>query len=592
MLILLGSEKKRLPLFVLFFFLASLLDLVGISLVGGYVSILTNPDSLMSEKIQSSIGWLKFDPNNDYVIAILGITLITVFVIKAAAAIVVNHAIIRFSNQQLLRLRVEAMDTFQRLPYTVFAKRNSSEYIQAVGVYTDKYTQSLTVLLRLASELIVAVSILSLLAAVNATLLGILVVIAALLFFTYNGLFGRRLKIMGQKSNTGSKLAFRGLQEGMMGLKEIRVLGRERYFLDMVRKGSTDLSKAIAFSQLMVMMPRYLVEAAIVLLFVSLAAVLQLFGSPSENFYPLLGMYSVAGLRLMPLVSNLIAGTATLRFGRPSITALTRDLQNPDVSERAIETPSSRGFAGETFNSLHLDGVTFTYPGAKAPTLRDISLSVSAGESIGLMGASSSGKTTLVDLILGLLEPQRGEIKYNGQPYQSVLADIRSHVAYLPQDAFLIDDTLVANVALDDRELLVDRDRLNDAIRQARLDSLVTKLPDGLNTSLGEHGVRLSGGERQRVALARAFYHQRDFLVMDEPTSALDPETEQEVIEELGRLKGHKTIVVIAHHPLPMRYCDRIYLLGRGSIIKQISYSELVCLKDPLFIERAKYSKN
>jgi ABC-type multidrug transport system fused ATPase/permease subunit len=237
----------------------------------------------------------------------------------------------------------------------------------------------------------------------------------------------------------------------------------------------------------------------------------------------------------------------------------------------------ARGIAGrsESFRSLALEDVSFTYPGADAPALDGLSLRINANESVGIVGLSGSGKTTLVDVLLGLLEPQSGKMLYNDRLLAEALSEWRAQVAYLPQQVFLVDDTLRRNVALGVKDDEIDEARLHEALRQASLAELVTQLPAGANTRLGEHGVRLSGGQRQRVALARAFYYGRDVLVMDEATSALDHETEQEIVEEIERLKGRKTVLVIAHRLSTIARCDRIIRLEDGRIVERGTYADM-----------------
>ena len=203
------------------------------------------------------------------------------------------------------------------------------------------------------------------------------------------------------------------------------------------------------------------------------------------------------------------------------------------------------------------------------PALSNISLRITAGKTIGLIGPSGSGKTTLVDVLLGLLEPQSGSLEYNGIPLQEILWDWRAQVAYLPQEVFLIDNTLKCNVALGVPDNMIDERRVLQALSQARLAKMLEQLPYGIETILGERGVRLSGGQRQRVALARAFYHRRSVLVMDEATSALDNSTEKEIVEEIKQLKGKITMIVIAHRLTTVEHCDRIYYLENGQVVKE-----------------------
>ncbi len=217
--------------------------------------------------------------------------------------------------------------------------------------------------------------------------------------------------------------------------------------------------------------------------------------------------------------------------------------------------------------SIVLKNVEYSYPNSDFNALSEINLKIDSGESIGFIGASGSGKTTLVDILLGLLIPKTGEVLLNDEPLNNSIRCWHDNIAYLPQQVFIIDNTLRANIALGEDENKIDQIKLNNAIKKANLCELVDQLPMGVDTVLGERGARLSGGQRQRVALARAFYYERDVLIMDESTSALDNETELEIIEEIKQLKGEKTIIVIAHRLTTVRYCDRIYKMEKGRIV-------------------------
>ena len=271
----------------------------------------------------------------------------------------------------------------------------------------------------------------------------------------------------------------------------------------------------------------------------------------------------------MPSVNLFIRCIIDFRVNRYATTIIYNDLivsqrvdyQKPiNFSEKPKEAP---------FSEISFKNVNFCYPNAKRDAIKNINLTIKSGESVGFIGPSGSGKTTLVDVILGLFEPQEGEILYNGLELKSEISNWRAKVAYLPQEIFLIDNSLRCNIAFGFNDKRIDDLNLHNALKQARLSELVDELPQGLNTIIGEHGVRLSGGQRQRVSLARAFYHGRDVLVMDESTSSLDYETEKEIVKEIKRLKGQKTLIVVAHRLSTVRHCDWIYQLREGRIVNQ-----------------------
>jgi ATP-binding cassette, subfamily B, bacterial PglK len=301
-----------------------------------------------------------------------------------------------------------------------------------------------------------------------------------------------------------------------------------------------------------------------------------LIGHDLNTLIPTLGVFGIASLRLMPSANLISTGLMKMRFSRHSISRLSADLQELEHQELYRKTHSTTKKSKNDFQDFIISEAHFNYQNTKFPALRNISLKISAGESIGLIGPSGSGKTTLVDLLLGLLEPQEGDLYYNGKRLNDSLTEWRSQIAYLPQEVFLIDDTLRQNVALGVEDKKIDDLQVVQALEQARLMDHVNQLPKGVNTLLGERGVRFSGGQRQRVAIARAFYHQRSVLIMDEATSALDNYTEQEIVEEIKHFKGKKTMIVVAHRLTTVQHCDRIYKLQNGQIVDSGDYGKVV----------------
>jgi len=422
----------------------------------------------------------------------------------------------------------------------------------------------------------VALAILLLLASVNFTALMILFCFGLVIFLGYDASFRKRVLEAGRVGNLANQALIRAIQEGFYGLKEVRILGKENYFLDQVLRCSQAISRVTTFTSVIGTSPRYLVEVAIVVFVVSLVGVTYLQTGDIEGSYPLVGMFGVAALRLGPAVTMVISSVVVLRNQRHGIAMLASDLT--EIREEKAGFMEGGQSSGETtLEKLEFQNVCFTYEGSSRAALENISLEVAAGESIGLIGASGSGKTTLVDVMLGLLQPESGKVLYNGVELKEILSEWRSNVAYLPQDVFLIDDSLRCNIALGIPENEVNEQAVSDVIEKARLQELIPELPKGVETMIGERGVRLSGGQRQRVALARALYHGRDVLVLDEATSALDNETEREIVSEIQELKGEKTMIVIAHRLTTLQHCDRIYRLHQGQVVEVGSYQEVVC---------------
>ena len=565
---LMGPERSRVFRMVFLFLLVSGLDLIGLGLIVPYFYLIMGmaTDGSMLIGLLGRLG--VQDAGREQLLLTMGGVLVGVFLIKTVLGLWGNYSILRFSQDQQIRLKSILMDAYQSMPYTEYLRRNSVEYIHSIQSLTSNYANSAVVpLLKIVSDGIVAVAILCFLAWKNFAAFALMTLVFGAVISAYHWLFRGRLKSYGQQVNHIARQVGKSVRESMDGFKEIRILGREAYFHDEVDKGAHAYAKAFVHTQVITTAPRYLLELLLITFVALLVWITVLLERDLQTLSPVLALFGMAALRLLPMINSFSSGLLSLRFAQNSVSQLYADLQRISKPS-SVAHPASPGNELPHFRSLRLKQVGFHYSGSKMAALDGISMEIRAGESIGLIGASGSGKTTLVDVLLGLLEPRRGEIRYNDQSLHGNLSQWRRQVAYLPQQVFLIDDTLRANVALGERPEDIDQRRLQHALSSARLDELVAHLPQGVNTLLGERGVRLSGGQRQRVAIARAFYYGRNVLVMDEATSALDNETEQEIVDEIQKLKGQKTMIVIAHRLTTVRHCDRIYRLEKGAIVE------------------------
>ncbi|MBM23061.1 MAG: hypothetical protein CMD78_02200 [Gammaproteobacteria bacterium] len=576
MLFLLGDERRKLPFILATFLVVSLLDLVGVGLVGSYIALFTQPigsgNLSFLQPIFSRFGNLGED--RDAAMVFLGLILVAVFVLKAIVGLFVQRIIFRFCFKRMAYLRTSAIEAIQRMPYSNFLQRNSSEYVQTVINYVGQYTGSLRYTLTLISDGTVAIVLFILLSWVSGFALALVIAIGVVMIVGYDKVFRYKISRAGRTLNIGNELTIRGIQEGAAGFKEIRILGQESYFLDQVRRGSWLVANSNNLILLIQAIPRYMVEVAIISFVVSVVAIMVLQGQSIESTYPVIGMLAVALLRLAPITNLIMTAISSLRSNRPGIKLLRKEF------DYLGSMPTHENFDlttnGSPFESLELKNVSFTYDNSPFPALHNITMSIVAGESVGLVGSSGSGKTTLVDVILGLLVNTSGELFYNRNPLSEGLPSWRRNVAYLPQEVFMIDDSFRNNISFGAANSDLDNERLEKALMQSQLSDLVSELPDGIDTQLGEQGIRLSGGQRQRVALARAFYHQREVLVLDEATSALDTDTEREIVQEMQRLKGNVTMIVIAHRLSTLQHCDRIYKLKRGEIVEVGSYRDMI----------------
>lgn len=592
---LLKGSRAKLIVILFVFLLTSLLEAVGIGLIGPFLDMATEPEkvrqiSLLSN-INKNLGFIN--SNNDFV-AFLGVIITAIFFFKSVVYFLSKWQINKFSNDQRDRLVNLLIKSYLSLPYEFFLSRNTASLIKNVILETSHFSfLCLLPLLEAIANLTITAALLLLLAKTDPWLListlGVLVPVS-LLFNTLS----KKFKDWGVVVSESQREIVRTINHSLGGFKETRVFGCEQYFEKQIEEQARAHARATSLFQTFQMLPRVAIEAVLVIflvLFVSISLVYSEGGI--QELTAVLGVFAVAGMRIIPSSSMFLQSLASLRNGTHTLDVLYHDLREiesyiaqNDKKMSLIQKSSETNVIDKTenhslsFNSgIQLSQVTYSYPGVDTPALNSLSLRIKKGQSIAFIGKSGAGKTTLVDLILGLLVPNGGDVRVDDV---SIYKDIRAWqnlVGYIPQTIFLMDDTIERNIAFGVPDALIDHTKLQKAIEAAQLGDFINTLPESINTVVGERGVRLSGGQRQRIGIARALYHEREILVLDEATSALDTETEQLVSESISALAGTKTLIIIAHRLSTIEKCDYVYMLQSGEIIKSGSYQEVVSAK-------------
>jgi ABC-type bacteriocin/lantibiotic exporter with double-glycine peptidase domain len=435
-----------------------------------------------------------------------------------------------------------------------------------------QYIKILQALLRLISDGLIFFSIIFVLAWVQGPLLLTAAAFMILLLFLYERFFRQ---ILDQRSRTivnSSVEVTKTVTESIEGLKEIKILGKEDFFAKNLKFNADLYAKSQILADLIRTQPKHIIELLFVLGFTSSIIFSSSLMNNFQSIVPVLGVFLFASIRLIPTLNQMLASVNVLRMGVYPTNLLYDDMHGvSDVLQKKNELSNS----SEQFTSIELKNIFFSYNQDNSNQINNLNIKVERNKSIGLYGESGSGKTTLVDIMLGLLAPTSGQMFLNLQRVDN-LKDFRKHVAYIPQDIFIINDSIKVNIALTNKLEDIDHDLLEDVIKRSRLKEVIKKLPEGIETNIGERGVKLSGGQKQRIAIARALYNKREVLIMDEATSALDNETEREIIEEIKKLKGKITMIVIAHRLTTLQHCDDIYEINSGKISERYSYEDIV----------------
>ena len=547
---LLFDDKKKIPLLLILFLATSFLDAVSIALLLPFMQILTNFESFF-ENYNSFLSYLGL-AEKETIIFFLGILLVITFAIKALASIIVNWAILKISFGRQAKIKKQLIHKYLNMQYQQYIEQTSARYIQVIQSLSIQFIKVLQGFLRLISDGLIFISILIVLTFVEGPLLIYLGIIMLSFVIIYDKFFRRRLESQSKKITDSSVEVTKIVTEAINGLKEVKILGKQDFFENILKKNADIYAVNQIYADLIRTQPKHIVELIFVLMF----TLSILFYPPLQNNFqdaiPTIGVFLFAAIRLIPILNQMLGSINTLRIGEYPTSLLYEDM----MKEQDLEKNAKDNDKSEIFSNLSLEKISFSYKKNQNYQLKDIDLKIKRNMSIGIFGQSGSGKTTLVDVMLGLLKADEGNIFLN----EKKIIDprkFRNMVAYIPQDIFIINDSVLKNITLSEND--IDLPLLKEVINKSKLEEVINDLESGIDTSIGEKGIKLSGGQKQRIAIARALYHKREFLVMDEATSALDNQTEKEIIDEIKKLKGKVTMVVIAHRLSTLKHCDEIY---------------------------------
>ena len=607
-LFLLTPKERRLGALVLCMVIVmALLETAGVASVMPFLSVLGNPEVVNTNQVLSTLyHGLGFESEDTFLMA-LGAAAFMVIIFSTAFRTLTHYAMNRFIQMRQHSIGERLLETYLRQPYTFFLDRHSGDLTKNILSEVDQLIiQVFNPFMMMIAYSVVILSIVGLMLFISPLMtIGVAVVFGGMYLLVYLLVRGT-LARSGRDRVKANQERFTEAGEALGGIKEIKLLGREHAYLSRFRGPSIRQARHQATNLTISKIPKFAIEAVafggiIALILVLLALQGGVSGGTLGEILPILGLFAFAAYKLLPAAQIIFQGFAKLRFGMAALDGVCDDLYQRSALAEIFRKDPQPLVPSE---KIILKDLTYTYPNAASPALKDINLDIPVGTSVGLVGSTGSGKTTMVDVLLGLLHPQQGQIYVDETPIFEVQnsslkaqssaqggnSPLTNHnslrawqqaLGYVPQDIFLTDSTVTENIALGVPKDQIELEQVMRCARMAQVhDFIVQEMPNGYDTLVGERGVRLSGGQRQRIGIARALYHDPQVLIFDEATSALDTVTEKAVMQAIDDLSRLKTVIIIAHRLSTVQKCDKVVLLEKGRVSASGTFEQLTRRND------------
>lgn len=571
-----ARQKNR--IFILFFLMliGAFLEVIGVSLMLPLVSAIMIPDIIESNKY---VAWVcrlfGLHSYRTFVIVCI-IALIVVYIVKDLFVILEYYAQYRFVYNNQFATQMKLLHVYMKRPYEYYLNAESGEILRVVNADVSNTYTLLTTLLSLVTESIVSFALLITVFIISPRMTIFVAVMMGISMLVIAKIVKPVLRKEGLRFQQNSAKSYKWLMQAIGGIKEVKVAQKESFFEDQYEQSGTRLVKAQRTNSIWQNIPRLLIEMTSVCSMLAIIAVLIYMGEDVESLVPALSAFAMAAVKLLPSANRIVGAVNSVAYLEPSLDKLLENISILDEHESdgtvaEIETCAKNSSVKkmQLNDNIEMRGISYHYPNTEKNVLQAANMKIPVGSSVGIVGSSGAGKTTAVDILLGLLRPQKGQIFADGVDVSENYHEWLAQIGYIPQVIFMLDDTIRSNIAFG-----VHADRQSDelvwkALEEAQLADFVRSLPDGLETRIGERGIRLSGGQRQRIGIARALYGNPQLLIFDEATSALDNETETAIMESINALHGKKTMIIIAHRLTTIEECDMVYRVEDGKILQE-----------------------
>lgn len=568
------KQKSRLAILAVVTVIGAFLEVIGVSLMLPLITAIMQPDIIKTNKYIAYVcEILDLHSHRTFVIVCI-VAVIFIFIFKDLFLMMEYYIQARFVFNNQFAMQQRMLSGFIGRPYEFFLSAESGEILRVIQSDVTNTYLLLTNLLGMFTEMVVSLAITVTIFVIDPIMTSFVIAMMIVVVITISKFIKPILKRKGEERHVHYALMYKWLLQSITGIKEVKVSSKEEFFEENFELSGKRYISAEKWSTVFSNIPRLMIEMVSVCSTLAFIAFMIYKGKEIEALVPTLGAFAMAAMKLMPSANRIVGAINQVAFYEPSLNKLIMDIEmfegDEDKYVNYRKTNENKLENKLTFNDkIELKGITYRYQNSDKVILNKADMTVPIGKSVGIVGASGAGKTTAVDLLLGVLLAKEGEILADGVSVMENYSEWLSHIGYIPQSIFMLDDDIKSNIAFGVKKEEQDEEKVWEAIREAQLETFVSGLKDGIHTQIGERGMRLSGGQKQRIGIARALYSNPEVLVFDEATSALDSETEAAVMSSINSLHGKKTMIIIAHRLQTIKECDLVYKVENGKIIRE-----------------------
>ena len=569
-LILNRKQTIRIIIIAIMMVVGAILETLGVGLILPLVSVITETDFIETNQYARMVcEWLGISSAKTFVLLMIA-ALIAIYIFKDIYLFLEYYVQWRFVCNNRFGTQQRLMQQYLCQTYEFYLNVKSGEIIRIINEDVTRTFYLLSLVMSFLTETVISIALVLTIVITDPMMAGLTAVVLGSVLLIVNRILKPILKNAGIRFQKSVAKSNKWLMQSISGIKEVKVSGSEQFFLhqfSIYGKKAVDAEKV---NNVLSNVPRLSIEAFGISSMLAVIAILMCMGREINTMLPQLTAFAMAAVRLLPSVNRMSTALNSMAYCEPSLDKIIENLHDANDQQSMgcnVTTGQRNGSLGALIHDrIELSDITYHYPNGERPVLENANMVIYVGQSVGIVGASGSGKTTAIDILLGLLQPQSGCVKVDGHDIQENYDGWLRQLSYIPQAIFMLDDTIRANVAFGVTAEDIDDDQVWNALEEAQLKEFVQSLPEGLDTSIGERGVRLSGGQRQRIGIARALYSDPQVLIFDEATSALDNETESAIMESINALHGKKTMIIIAHRLTTIQECDVVYRVENGKI--------------------------